>query len=113
MLYDIRLTLQYDYDAPVHGGRHHIRVTPTTMPGTQRVIATSLSVHPKPDRQATFVDFFGNSVASIVMVAPHDKLEIRLTARVQVEDSTPPADLSPPSSNLASGNHPLLVGRTR
>lgn len=106
MLYDIRLTLEYDYDAPVHGGRHHIRVTPTTVPGIQRVIASSLTVHPKPDHQTGFVDFFGNAVASILMVTPHDKLEIKLTARVQVEDLTPPADLSPPLAQLA-----LEIGR--
>lgn len=106
MLYDIRLTLEYDYDAPVHGGRHHIRVAPASVPGLQRVIASSLTVHPKPDRQTAFIDFFGNAVTSIAMVTPHDKLEIRLTSRVQVEDLTPPADRSPPLDKL-----PLEISR--
>jgi transglutaminase-like putative cysteine protease len=80
MLYDVRLTLTYDYDAPVHGGRHHIRVAPTTVAGTQRVIASSLSFSPKPHRLTSFVDFFGNTVSDVTFVEPHDKLEVRLTA---------------------------------
>lgn len=101
MLYDIRLALEYDYDAPVHGGRHHIRVAPATIPGLQRVIASSLVVDPAPARQSGFVDFFGNSVTAITMTDPHDKLTIRLSARVQIEDLSPPADLSPPLGQLA------------
>jgi transglutaminase-like putative cysteine protease len=106
MLYDIRLTLRYDYDAPVHGGRHHIRVAPATVPGVQRVVASSLALAPKPHRQSAFTDFFGNTVTSITMVAPHDALEIRLSARVQIEDTTPPTDLSPPLRQL-----PLEIAR--
>lgn len=100
MLYDIRLTLEYDYDAPVHGGRHHIRVAPANLPGLQRVIASSLSVEPAPGRQNGFLDFFGNSVTAITMTEPHDKLAIRLSARVQVEEFSPPADFSPPLDQL-------------
>jgi len=100
MLYDIRLTLEYDYDAPVHGGRHHIRVAPANVPGLQRVIASSLSVEPAPGRQNGFLDFFGNSVTAITMTEPHDKLAIRLSARVQVEEFSPPADFSPPLDQL-------------
>jgi transglutaminase-like putative cysteine protease len=95
MLYDIRLELTYDYDATVHGGRHLIRVAPITVPGVQRVVASSLSFEPRPQRESTFTDFFGNSATTIVYVDPHDRLDVRLSARVQVEDIHPPADLSP------------------
>nr|WP_314258116.1 transglutaminase family protein [uncultured Devosia sp.] len=95
MLYDVRLSLQYDYDATVHGGRHLIRVAPITIPGVQRVVASGLSFDPRPQRENTFTDFFGNSVTEVTYAAPHDHLEIKLTARVQVEDLLPPADLSP------------------
>lgn len=101
MLYDIRLSLLYDYDAPVHGGRHHIRVAPATVPGVQRVIASSLAFEPRPHRQSGFLDFFGNSVTALTFVEPHEHLEIRLTARVLVEDAMPPADLSPSLPDLA------------
>lgn len=106
MLYDVRLTLEYDYAAPVHGGRHHIRVVPSTIPGVQRVVAFSLAFSPKPHLQKGFVDFFGNAVTAITMTNPHDKLEIRLTARVQVEDTPPPEDRSPPLAQL-----PLEISR--
>jgi len=95
MLYDVRLELHYDYDAMVLGGRHLIRVAPITIPGVQRVVAAGLSFEPRPQRESTFTDFFGNSVTTLTYVAPHDHLDIRLTARIQVEDLHPPADLSP------------------
>ncbi|MFK4810509.1 transglutaminase N-terminal domain-containing protein [Devosia sp. ZW T5_3] len=100
MLYDVRLDLHYDYDAPVHGGRHLIRVAPISVPGTQRVIAASLSFEPRPQRESAFTDFFGNAVTTITYLTPHDHLDIRLTARVQVEDIHPPADLSPTVERL-------------
>ena len=95
MLYDVRLGLTYDYDAPVYSGRHLIRVAPITVPGVQRVVAASLAIEPRPQRETTFTDFFGNSATAIIFDRPHDKLDIRLVARVQVEDLHPPADLSP------------------
>ncbi|GLQ08390.1 transglutaminase [Devosia yakushimensis] len=100
MLYDVRLDLHYDYDAPVHGGRHLIRVAPITVPGIQRVIASRLSFEPRPQRESTFTDFFGNAVTTLTYLTPHDHLDIRLTARVQVEDTHPPADLSPSVDQL-------------
>jgi len=100
MLYDIRLRLQYDYDALVQGGRHLIRIAPVSIPKVQRVIAAGLAFEPKPRRQSTFSDFFGNSVTTIAYDSPHDHLDIRLTARVQVEDIHPPADLSPARTAL-------------
>jgi len=100
MLYDVRLELHYDYDAPVQGGRHLVRVTPASIPGIQRVIATSLRCDPKPVSETGFVDFFGNHVTSIAFHDAHETLDIRLSARVLVEDIHPPADLSPPLERL-------------
>jgi transglutaminase-like putative cysteine protease len=100
MLYDVRLELSYDYDATVHGGRHLIRVAPMTIPGVQRVVAAGLSFEPRPQRESTFTDFFGNSVTTLTYQTPHDHLAIRLTARVQVEDLHPPADLSSSRAGL-------------
>lgn len=100
-LYDIRLELHYDYDGGVHGDRHLIRVTPITIPGVQRVIATSLSLDPRPDRQVMFADFFGNAVSIVAYHEGHDHLDVRLQARVAVEDLETPMDVSPPVANLA------------
>ncbi len=95
MLYDVRLELHYDYDASVHGDRHLVRVLPISIPGVQRVIASSLSFDPKPKMETTFLDFFENNVTTIAYDDYHDHLDVRLTARVQVDDLDKPVDLSP------------------
>ena len=95
MLYDVRLELHYDYEGYVHGDRHLVRVAPASLPGQQRVIAASIAFEPRPDVETTFVDFFGNVVTTIAFAGYHDSLDVRLSARVGVEDETAPADLSP------------------
>jgi transglutaminase-like putative cysteine protease len=95
MLYDIRLDLHYDYDAQVRNDRHLIRVTPVSIPGVQRVIAASLRFDPKPVRETNFTDFFSNTVTTIAYHGAHGHLDVRLTARVAVEETERPADLSP------------------
>lgn len=95
MLYDIRLELHYEYEGWVHGDRHHVRVMPISIDGVQRVIAAALSFDPRPDHEATFTDFFGNAITSIGYRDYHDHLDIRLAARVSVEELQAPADLSP------------------
>jgi transglutaminase-like putative cysteine protease len=100
MLYDVRLELHYDYDASVHGDRHLVRVAPISIPGIQRVIASSLSFDPRPKLETTFSDFFDNIVTSIAYDDYHDHLDVRLTARVLVEDLEKPADLSPTLDGL-------------
>jgi transglutaminase-like putative cysteine protease len=100
MLYDVRLELHYDYEGFVHGDRHLVRVAPASIPKVQRVIASSISFDPRPDTETTFVDFFGNTVTTISYAGYHDRLDVRLTARVGVEDTDPPADLSPDLAGL-------------
>lgn len=95
MLYDVRLELHYDYEGFVHGDRHLVRVAPASIPGVQRVIASSIAFDPEPDIQTNFTDFFGNLVTTIAYAGYHDRLDVRLSARVGVDDSAPPADLSP------------------
>lgn len=100
MLYDVRLELHYDYDAAVHGDRHLVRVSPISIPQVQRVIAASLSFEPRPEQETSFTDFFGNLVTTIAYSGYHDHLDVRLSARVQVEDPPSPADLSPTLTGL-------------
>lgn len=95
MLYDVRLELHYDYEGFVHGDRHLVRVAPASLPGRQRVIASSIVFDPEPDAESNFVDFFGNLVTTISYAGYHDRLNVRLSARVGVEEDAPPADLSP------------------
>ena len=100
MLYDIRLELHYDYEGFVHGDRHLVRVAPISIPGVQRVIASSLAFDPVPATKSTFVDFFGNHVTTISYSGYHDRLNVRLSARVAVDDEHAPADLSPDLAGL-------------
>lgn len=100
MLYDVRLELNYDYKASVHGDRHLVRVAPISIPNVQRVIASSLSFEPRPEQETTFADYFGNLVTTIAYAGRHDHLDVRLSARVQVEDLASPADLSPTLEGL-------------
>ncbi|MER8630766.1 transglutaminase family protein [Mesorhizobium opportunistum] len=100
MLYDIRLHLHYDYAAAAGGGRHQIRVLPSTISGVQRVIAASLSFAPAPNERSDFSDFFGNSVTSIAFRDAHDALDIRMSARVSVSRPEPGLDVSPDIGRL-------------
>jgi transglutaminase-like putative cysteine protease len=95
MLYDIRLELHYDYEGFVHGDRHLVRVAPASIPHVQRVIASTISFDPPPDSETNFVDFFGNLVTTISYSGYHDSLDVRMAARVGVEDESSQADLSP------------------
>ncbi|WP_027060113.1 transglutaminase family protein [Mesorhizobium loti] len=100
MLYDIRLHLHYDYAAAAGGGRHQIRVLPSTISGVQRVIAASLSFSPAPNERSDFSDFFGNNVTSIAFRDAHDALDIRMSARISVSRPEPGLDVSPDIGRL-------------
>ena len=100
MLYNIRLHLHYDYERSAAGGRHHIRVMPQTMPGIQRVIASSLSFDPVSTERSEFTDFFSNTVTSIVYRNPHETLDVTMTARVNVTRPPNMLDVSPDLAGL-------------
>ncbi|WP_196258018.1 transglutaminase family protein [Pelagibacterium limicola] len=102
MRYDIRLKLEYAYDAPVSGGRHLVRVFPITLPGIQRVIASSLDLAPQPTEHSEFADFFGSRVVSLTYRQPHDKLEIAMAARVEVTRRDATIDFSPDLAGLSA-----------
>ncbi len=100
MLYDLNLHMGYVYDVPASGARHVIRVLPLSLPDRQRLIAGSVTVTPNADERTTFVDFFGQQATSVLVRAPHDRLDIRMQARVMVEAPTMTADLSPELDEL-------------
>jgi transglutaminase-like putative cysteine protease len=102
MLYDVTLKIGYDYEVPVSGANHIVRVLPLNMQAGQRLIAGSVSFDPQPNERNDFVDFFRNTAIEIGYRTPHDKLEIRMQARVQVETPPPQADFTPAVSRIAS-----------
>ncbi|MGL4094811.1 transglutaminase family protein [Agrobacterium cavarae] len=100
MLYDLSLHMGYVYDTLASGARHIIRVTPLSIQGRQRLVASALTVSPTPEERTVFDDFFHQSATSIYLRASHDKLDIRMQARVSVESPSLTADLSPPLERL-------------
>ena len=100
MIYDIRQTTSYSYASKVSYARHVLRLTPVDRPG-QRVHASALEIDPVPIGRREGTDFFGNRMTWIALNAPHDRLVVRVAARVMVEDVEHP-DLfgSPPWEEL-------------
>ena len=97
MLYDLSLHMGYAYDVPASGARHLIRVLPLSLPDRQRLIVGSVTVTPNAEEKTVFIDFFGQQATAVFVRAPHDRLDIRMHARVMVEAPTMTADLSPSS----------------
>ncbi len=54
-----------------------------------------MTVTPEPDELATFDDFFRHPTRHAILRAPHEKLDIRMQARVMVQPVSVPADFSP------------------
>jgi transglutaminase-like putative cysteine protease len=100
MLYDINLHISYDYDTPVSGGRHMVRVLPLSIGGRQRLVAGTIGVSPRPGERTDVSDFFENPTSSILFRDAHDKLDIHMQARVHVDVPEPAADFSPRIGDL-------------
>jgi transglutaminase-like putative cysteine protease len=100
MLYDIGLTIVYEYDQPAVTGRHLLRLMPADIPGLQRRIGGSLSISPEPAERRDFVDFFGNAAVEIAFREAHDEILFRLAARVERLAEPPEFDISPPLERL-------------
>jgi transglutaminase-like putative cysteine protease len=101
MLYDVSLRITQRYDRPAVGGRHVLRMTPTTLPDQQR-IAASIDMTPRPDERVERTDFFGNSAIEVAFKAPHDRIDFTLRARVRRQASGVGLDLSPPVSSISN-----------
>ncbi|MBB3464004.1 transglutaminase-like putative cysteine protease [Rhizobium sp. BK377] len=100
MLYDLTLHMGYAYDTPASGARHIMRLMPLSLANRQRLVAGSISISPQPDEQSHFVDFFQHPATSFLLRSPHETLDIRMQARVQVESQVMSADFSPLLADL-------------
>lgn len=102
MLYDISLHMGYLYDTPASGARHILRLLPLSIPDRQRLIVGSVTIAPGAEERSDFIDFFGQPATSIFLRAQHEKLDIRMQARVLAEPAPLTADLSPLLKDLAA-----------
>ena len=91
MIYDIRQTTTYTYASKVAYAQHLLRLTPIDRT-RQRVHVASLEIDPSPPERREGQDFFGNRLTWIAFDEPHDRLTIKVAARVTVD---PPGELPP------------------
>lgn len=96
MIYDILLRITYAYGNPAAAGRQLLRLMPTDLPGTQRLVAGHLEISPRPLERRDGVDFFGNTMVGFSLRQPHSRIALRVQARVdrrpaafRLGDSTP------------------------
>jgi transglutaminase-like putative cysteine protease len=83
MIYDIRQVTTYQYASVVAYARHVLRLTPIDRAG-QRVHAAALEIEPAPMERREGLDYFGNRMTWIEFDQPHDRLSVRVAARVAV-----------------------------
>ncbi|KMK67445.1 transglutaminase family protein [Puniceibacterium sp. IMCC21224] len=100
MLYDIRLTITYDYGAPSAQARNVLRVMPLNRMDEQRRITGELSVEPTPAERVDRNDFFGNAVAEVAFRRPIEGLVLQLQSRVERIARPLRFDLSPRRARL-------------
>lgn len=88
MIYDVRQSTVYNYASPVAYAHHMLRLTPINR-DHQRVHAATLDVTPVPIERREGWDFFGNRITWIALDQPHDRLTVRVAARVAVDHEAP------------------------
>ncbi|RYH11145.1 transglutaminase family protein [Tropicimonas sp. IMCC6043] len=101
MLYDIRMTIRYQYPSHATAGRYLLRLMPAVLPGVQRVIAGSLTVSPEPVEQLAGRDFFGNETVEVALGEPHWESRFSIAARVERRRISDLLDVSPRPEDLA------------
>ncbi|HLH90056.1 MAG TPA: transglutaminase family protein [Xanthobacteraceae bacterium] len=95
MIYDVRQTTAYTYASKVAYAHHVLRLTPIDRIG-QRVQASALDIVPAPVARREGRDFFGNRLTRIDLAEPHDRMTIRMAARIVVEPVVaPPPETTP------------------
>lgn len=113
MLYDVKLAIDYAYDAPTDHTRNALCLLPGDIPGKQRVLSRLVAVDPLPAERRERVDFFANAETSMVWHAAISAVSLVLTGRVERLPPAPGLDLSPALDGLArefAGWHSVAPG---
>ena len=95
MIYDIALTIDYDYAAPSDRSRTLVRLVAPSLPGEQQVLSQRLTIEPRPDEQRSMTDFFGNATTTAVWHRPIESLTLTLALQIERFVPVEGADLSP------------------
>ena len=96
MIYDIRQTTICTYASPVANARHILRLTPIGRP-RQQVRVASLQIIPEPSESREGRDFFGNHVTWIAFEQPHNRLTVKVAARVGIDEMIIPNAAATPA----------------
>ena len=96
MIYDVRQTTTYTYASQVAYAHHVLRLTPIDR-ARQRVQAAALDIVPAPVGRREGRDFFGNRLTWIDLAEPHDRMVIKVAARIAVESADEPAPDATPA----------------
>lgn len=100
MIYDISLTISYDYDAPSHRSRNLFRLLPPDRDGYQRVLSRLLTVDPWPSERHDGADFFGNATTSAFWHDPLDAFSVTLKSRIERLSGGDELNISPTLEGL-------------
>jgi len=101
MLYDVSLTIEYNYAATSDRARNLVRLLPSNIVAVQQVRQRLLQVTPRPDERRDGVDFFGNAMSMVAWHHPIDAMSLNLTAKVERFDTIVPLDFSPRLAEFA------------
>jgi transglutaminase-like putative cysteine protease len=100
VIYDVSHRTIFSYAARVAISHHVLHMTPRSRSG-QRCFRSSIIVDPAPSLRDEGVDFFGNPITHLTVQEPHETLEVRATARVEVAlNALPNLELSMPWENV-------------
>ena len=101
MIYDLSMTIAYDYGRPSAQARNVLRVLPANRVGEQRRITGMFTVTPVPSERLDRTDFFGNAISEIAFHQPIRTLSVTLMSRVERLSRPLQFDLSPGLDRLA------------
>lgn len=95
MIYDIRHITSYSYESPVNSAICSLRLSPREGSG-QHVVDSGIEIAPVPAARSKRIDFFGNTVTTIVVEEAHRELRVTSLSRVDVHrEQQPHAELTP------------------
>lgn len=87
-LYAVHVAIAYRYGSRVPFAKHMLRIDPES-DARQEVLEAKLAIEPEPSGQWPDIDHFGNRTVMLALDSLHDRLDVRLEARVRVHGIEP------------------------
>jgi len=91
MIYQVRHSTEYEYEADVTLSHHVLRLAPRDLP-QQKCLAFELKIDPPPSGLHYHTDYFGNTVAALTIEYSHNTFRVESRSRVEVRAPTPAED---------------------